>query len=143
MTPTLTQERADLVFQALADATRRDILQRVLAEPTSVSVLAESYSMSFAAVQKHVAVLERAGLLHKKAQGRRRLAIGDAEAVREVTELLQALQVRWADRSRRIDDLLAQDAPPTDLALEAPSRPADTTDKTPRTTHRSGDPTCP
>lgn len=132
MTTTLTQERADLVFQALADATRRDILQRVLAEPTSVSVLAESYSMSFAAVQKHVAVLERAGLLHKKAQGRRRLAIGDAEAVREVTELLQALQVRWADRTRRIDHLLAQDSPSTD-----------STDETPRTTNRSGDPTCP
>lgn len=129
-----TEERADRLFHALADTTRRDILRRVLGESTSVSDLAASYAMSFAAVQKHVAVLERAGLVHKEQAGRRRLTTGDPEAVREVTELLQALQVRWADRTRRIDDLLAQDAP------TSPSCSADQSDREPVET---GDPTCP
>ena len=78
------EDRADAWFHALADRTRRDILRRVLAGEHSVTALAQSYDMSFAAVQKHVAVLERAGLLTKRRQGREALASGDVEAVRSV-----------------------------------------------------------
>ena len=60
----------DRVFAALADATRRDIVQRVMRQEESVSSLAAHYAMSFAAVQKHVAVLERAALVTKRASGR-------------------------------------------------------------------------
>ena len=90
------EDRADAWFHALADRTRRDILRRVLAGEHSVSALATSYDMSFAAVQKHVAVLERAGLLTKRRQGREALASGDVEAVRSVGAMLTELEVALA-----------------------------------------------
>lgn len=102
-------DRADALFGALADRTRRDILRRVLAGEHSVSRLAEHYPMSFAAVQKHVAVLERAGLVTKRRVGREALASGDVEAVRSVGVLLDELEQVWRGRIARIDDLLASD----------------------------------
>jgi DNA-binding transcriptional ArsR family regulator len=103
------EDRADALFHALADRTRRDILRRVLAGEHSVTVLAERYPMSFAAVQKHVAVLERAGLLTKRRRGREQLASGDVEAVRSVAALLGELEHVWRGRIARIDELLATD----------------------------------
>ena len=96
MAPT-DEERADAFFHALSDSTRRDILRRVLAGEHSVSALAADYPMSFAAVQKHVAVLERAGLITKRRSGRESLASGDVEAV-------------WRGRVAGIDALLANDS---------------------------------
>src|SRR6476619_6288672 len=111
------EDRADAWFHALSDRTRRDILRRVLAGEHSVSTLAASYGMSFAAVQKHVAVLERAGLLTKRRVGREALATGDVTAVRSVASLLDELEAVWRGRIDRIDLLLAQDpdqpTPPT------------------------------
>lgn len=105
------EDRADAWFHALADRTRRDILRRVLAGEHSVSTLAAKYDMSFAAVQKHVAVLERAGLLTKRRSGREQLASGDVEAVRSVASMLSELEHLWRGRIARIDDLLAADQP--------------------------------
>ena len=68
--------------------------------------------MSFAAVQKHVAVLERAGLITKRRQGREALASGDVRAVRSVRSMLLELEDVWRGRIARIDDLLAADSPP-------------------------------
>lgn len=109
MTSTVEQheDRADALFHALADRTRRDILRRVLAGEHSVSTLAEPYAMSFAAVQKHVAVLERAGLVRKRRSGREALASGDVEAVRSVGAMLTELEAVWRGRVARIDDLIA------------------------------------
>ncbi len=104
------EDRADALFGALADRTRRDILRRVLAGEHSVSRLAEHYPMSFAAVQKHVAILERAGLVTKRRVGREALASGDVEAVRSVGVLLDELEDVWRGRIARIDDLLAPDS---------------------------------
>lgn len=104
-------DRADALFHALADRTRRDILRRVLAGEHSVSTLAASYDMSFAAVQKHVAVLERAGLLTKRRRGREQLASGDVDAVRSVGSLLTELEAVWRGRIARIDELLALQEP--------------------------------
>ena len=97
---------ADAVFHALSDRTRRDILRRVLAEEHSITTLAASYDMSFAAVQKHVAVLERAGLLTKRRHGREQLASGDVVTVRSVASMLDELEDVWRGRIARIDDLL-------------------------------------
>lgn len=108
------EDRADALFHALSDRTRRDIMRRVLAGEYSVSSLAENYTMSFAAVQKHVAVLERAGLLTKRRSGREQLASGDVTAVRAVGDLLSELEVIWRGRIDRIDDLLAGTTPPHD-----------------------------
>ncbi|HSF36921.1 MAG TPA: metalloregulator ArsR/SmtB family transcription factor [Nocardioides sp.] len=102
------EDRADAWFHALSDRTRRDILRRVLAGEHSVSSLARSYDMSFAAVQKHVAVLERAGLLTKRRQGREALANGDVEAVRSVGAMLTELEALWRGRISRMDELFAE-----------------------------------
>lgn len=106
------EDRADALFHALADRTRRDILRRVLAGEHSVSALAATYPMSFAAVQKHVAVLERAGLLIKRRSGREALASGDVEAVRSVGSMLTELETVWRGRIARIDDLIASTPTP-------------------------------
>ncbi len=103
------EDRADAFFHALADRTRRDILRRVLAGEHSVTALAASYDMSFAAVQKHVAVLERAGLLTKRRQGREQLASGDVEAVRSVASMLDELEEVWRGRIARIDTLIQEE----------------------------------
>jgi DNA-binding transcriptional ArsR family regulator len=102
------EDKADALFHALADRTRRDILRRVLAGEHSVTNLAGSYAMSFAAVQKHVAVLERAGLLTKRRQGRESLASGKVNAVRSAASLLFDLESIWRGRIDRIDALLDQ-----------------------------------
>ena len=104
-----SEDRADALFHALSDRTRRDILRRVLAGEHSVTALATSYEMSFAAVQKHVAVLERAGLLNKRRSGREQLASGDVEAVRSVASMLDELESVWRGRVARIDALLMEE----------------------------------
>lgn len=100
------EDRADAFFHALADRTRRDILRRVLAGEHSVTALAAKYDMSFAAVQKHVAVLEKAGLISKRRQGREQLASGEVEALRSVASMLTELEDVWRGRIARIDGLL-------------------------------------
>ena len=104
-----SDDQADALFHALADRTRRDILCRVLAGEHSVSALAAKYDMSFAAVQKHVAVLEKAGLLTKRRSGREQLASGDVQAVRSVAAMLTELEQVWRGRIARIDVLIASD----------------------------------
>jgi DNA-binding transcriptional ArsR family regulator len=103
-----TEERTDLLFHALADATRRDIVRLVLHGEHSVSDLARRYPMSFAAVQKHVAVLERADLITKHQRGRERIVRGKIDALLEVNHLLDELEAVWRVRIQRFGDLLAQ-----------------------------------
>ena len=101
-------ESVDRLLHALADGTRRDILRRSARDDLSVSQLAEAYPMSFAAVQKHVAVLERAGLITKERRGREQLVHADAAAVRRAREALSQLEKAWRGRVQRMSDLLAQ-----------------------------------
>lgn len=103
-------ERVDRRFQALADATRRDILRLVLASEQSVSALAAHYPMSFAAVHKHVAVLERAELVHKRRQGREQLVRGDIDAFGTVNRVLDQYAAIWRSRIAHMDEILAEDA---------------------------------
>lgn len=106
MTETPDEDAADAMFHALADRTRRDIMRRVLAGEHSVSALAANYDMSFAAVQKHVAVLQKAGLLTKRPSGREQLASGDVAALRSVGSMLSELETIWRGRISRIDELI-------------------------------------
>lgn len=98
------------MFQALGDATRRDILRRCAAAESSVSRLAEAYPMSFAAVQKHVAVLERAGLVVKRRRGREQLVRTDPEALARARQTLDELERTWRGRVDRMTGLLAESA---------------------------------
>lgn len=101
----LSDAEVDRVFHALADATRRDIIARVLAagDPPSISALAARYEMSFAAVQKHVAVLEGAGLVTKHRQGRERIVRGSPERIAHTRALLSRLEGRWRARFSQLD----------------------------------------
>lgn len=103
----LTDDATDRIFQAMADATRRDIVARVMNAEYSVSRLSEHYAMSFAAVQKHVAVLERAALVNKRRRGREQLVTGNAETLNRATRLLESYEQIWIDRTRAIAELLA------------------------------------
>jgi DNA-binding transcriptional ArsR family regulator len=96
----------DHVFAALADATRRDIVLRALGGSEGVAELAGHYPMSFAAVQKHVAVLERAGLITKERTGRRKLVQTNVEALRLARSLLDQYEALWRGRIDRMTDLI-------------------------------------
>ena len=102
------EEEVDLLLHALADTTRRDIVRRCLVDEASVSRLAEAYPMSFAAVQKHVAVLERAGLVTKERSGREQLVRTDVDAVRRAREALDHLEATWRARVDRMSTLLTE-----------------------------------
>jgi DNA-binding transcriptional ArsR family regulator len=89
----------------LADGTRRGILARSLTETPSVSDLAAQYQMSFAAVQKHVAVLERAGLIQKRANGREQLVSTNRARLQRAGELLEFFESIWRRRVSQLDDV--------------------------------------
>jgi DNA-binding transcriptional ArsR family regulator len=97
---------ADHVFAALADATRRDIVLRALSGDEGVAEMAVHYPMSFAAVQKHVAVLERAGLVTKERTGRRKVVRTNIEGLRLARGLLDQYEARWRGRIDRMTDLI-------------------------------------
>jgi DNA-binding transcriptional ArsR family regulator len=101
-----TAQYADLVFGALADATRRDIVRRAIAGEEGVAEIAGHYPMSFAAVQKHVAVLERAGLVSKHRIGRRKLVRVELDGVRRAQELLDEYEELWRGRIGRMEEIL-------------------------------------
>ncbi len=105
----MSPPETDRVFHALADATRRDIVSTVLVQELSVSALARRYPMSVTAVQKHVAVLEDAGLVTKRRRGRESLVQGDIDRVRDARSALDAFEQLWRDRVAQMDQILAED----------------------------------
>ena len=102
----LSDDALNQMFRALADGTRRDILARSLTETPSVSDLAARYDMSFAAVQKHVAVLARAGLVQKRARGREQLVSTNRARLKRAGELLDYFESIWRPRMAQLDEVL-------------------------------------
>jgi DNA-binding transcriptional ArsR family regulator len=96
----------DRIFGALADATRRDIVRRAIAGEEGVAQLAGHYPMSFAAVQKHVAVLERAGLVAKRRIGRRKVVRTQLDGLRKAQRLLDRYEELWRGRFDRMTELI-------------------------------------
>jgi DNA-binding transcriptional ArsR family regulator len=96
----------DRMFGALADATRRDIVRRAIDDEEGVAELASHYAMSFAAVQKHVAILERAGLVTKRRIGRRKVVRTNLEGLHVARRLLDRYEVLWRERIDRMTDLV-------------------------------------
>lgn len=105
----LSDAEADRLFHGLADATRRDIVVTVLQREQSISSLARRYDMSFAAVQKHVAVLERSALVVKRRRGREQLVRGNPDTLRKAARLLDAYEALWQHRVQAIDALVSED----------------------------------
>ncbi|GGC82065.1 transcriptional regulator [Tersicoccus solisilvae] len=124
-----SDEDVDRLFHALADATRRDIVRRSRRGELSVSQLARLYPMSFAAVQKHVAVLERAGLVAKERRGREQLVRSDPDAVARAHHALDDLAATWRGRIDRMADLLAD--PDDELRPDGPASSASPPPSTP------------
>ena len=107
----LTDAEVDRIFRALADATRRDIVRRTLTGEETVSQLAKDDAMSFAAVQKHFSVLERAGLVTKEPHGRERRVRGNPAMIQRARALLDSYEELWRSRIARLDALLDEDEP--------------------------------
>lgn len=101
----------DRLFHALADATRRDIVRRVMRGDCSISELALGYSMSMTAVQKHVMVLAGAGLVTKVRSGREQRVVGSRDAVQRAQHFLDGYEQIWRDRFDRMNQLLAEPTP--------------------------------
>src|SRR5881628_3675361 len=105
----------DGMFGALADRTRRDIVRRAITADQGIVELASHYSMSFAAVQKHIAILERAGLVTKERVGRRKVVRTNLERLRIVRRLLDQYEELWRGRIGRMTALIFEDRKETDL----------------------------
>ena len=104
----LREAELDRLFQAFADSTRRDIVRRVTVGEYSVSGLAALYAMSFAAVQKHVAVLERASLVTKEKRGREQIVRGNHEGLQKARRLLDEYEAIWRQRVDQIEGILTE-----------------------------------
>jgi DNA-binding transcriptional ArsR family regulator len=98
----------DRVFRALADGTRRDIVRRAIAGEEGVAELAEHYPISFAAVQKHIAMLERAGLVTKVRIGRRKVVRTNVEGLLRARRLLDRYEELWRGRLDRMAALVTE-----------------------------------
>ena len=107
-TTILDDTEVDRLFGALADRTRRDIVRRGLAAAEGISELADHYDMSFAAVQKHIAVLERAGLVTKHRQGKRKVVHTDIDGVRRARVVLDHFEDLWRGRIDRMAVLIEE-----------------------------------
>jgi DNA-binding transcriptional ArsR family regulator len=95
------------MFGALADHTRRDIVRRAITAEEGIVELASHYSMSFAAVQKHIAILERADLVTKERVGRRKVVRTNLERLRAVRRLLDEYEELWRGRVDRMAALIS------------------------------------
>jgi len=99
-----TADRLDLVFSALSDRTRRELVTRLSQGPASISELAGPFDMSFVAVSKHVRVLERAGLVKRTVDGRVHRCALAARKLREATAWLERYRVFWDDTLTALAD---------------------------------------
>jgi DNA-binding transcriptional ArsR family regulator len=119
----MTDDEIDRLFHALADRTRRDIVERTMSGDQSISALASRYTMSFAAVQKHVAVLERAHLVRKERRGREQIVRTDIETVRSAQALLDELEAMWRERFERFGTVLISTLSERPEATTTPEHP--------------------
>lgn len=104
----LTDAEIDRIFHALADATRRDIVVRAAAGDFSVSALARCYPMSVTAIQKHVAVLESAGLVTRERRGREQIVTTEQATLATAHQILDRLEAMWRERLHRFGEVLAE-----------------------------------
>jgi DNA-binding transcriptional ArsR family regulator len=100
------EEATDLLFRALADPIRRDILRRAHEGRLSVSALAREHPISVTAMQKHVAVLERAELVSKHRVGRESIVRTEADALARAHAALDRIEADWRGRIERMEQIL-------------------------------------
>jgi len=96
----------DAIFHSLADPIRRDILRRVIPHELSISELAEKYEVSFAAISKHIGVLEKAKLIHKRREGKKYMVALAPEALEQADQCLEQYRLMWESRYNKLEILL-------------------------------------
>ncbi|MCA9341518.1 winged helix-turn-helix transcriptional regulator [Candidatus Saccharibacteria bacterium] len=99
----------DLVFAALSDSTRRDILARVAKIEMSIGEIAEHYKMTFAGIAKHVKVLERAGLVIKKRRGKEQVVIIVPSSLSIASSHIEQYAKMWSERFNQLETLLKEE----------------------------------
>jgi DNA-binding transcriptional ArsR family regulator len=100
----------DNIFSSLSDPTRRDILRRVASQEMSIGEIARYYDLTFAAVSKHLKVLERAKLIIKQRRGKEQMVNVVPQALKEADDYLEAYRKLWEDRFDRLDALLSNNS---------------------------------
>ncbi|WP_374575873.1 ArsR/SmtB family transcription factor [Phenylobacterium sp.] len=108
------QPSLDLLFQALADPTRRAVVERLSRGPASVSELAAPLSMSLPAVMQHLSVLEASGLVHSEKVGRVRTCRIEPAALTSVERWVAERRAGWERRLDRLGRYLADTENDTD-----------------------------
>src|SRR5262245_544407 len=101
-----TSDRLDATFAALADPTRRAILERLAEGEATVTELAEPFDMSQPAISKHLKVLERAGLITRGRDAQRRPRRLEPKPLTEATEWIERYRAIWQSNFKRLDALL-------------------------------------
>jgi len=96
----------DGLFGSLADPVRRDILRRLIDAQYTISQIAEAYDISFAAVAKHLKVLEKASLIIKRRRGKEQVVSIRPEALKDATYYLKQYEALWNQRFDKLDTLL-------------------------------------
>lgn len=96
----------DLIFRSLADSTRRDILQRVCQADLTITEIARPYGMSFAAIAKHVAVLEKGRLISKRRRGKEQVISANPGTMTLAAAHLQGYERAWKERYDALEALL-------------------------------------
>lgn len=104
----MVEQTLDTIFSSLADPTRRDILARVARVELSVSELVQQYNMSFAAISKHIKVLERAQLIIKRREGKKHMVSLAPGALMSADEYLEQYRMMWQSRHDKLDQLLKE-----------------------------------
>ncbi len=99
----------DMIFSSLADPTRRDIIARVARAELSVGELVEKYDMSFAAISKHLKVLERANLITKRKEGKKQMVTLAPHALRSADEYLEQYKQMWEQKFSKLDEILKEE----------------------------------
>lgn len=97
----------DLLFRALADSTRRDILARLSQMECSITELAKPYALTFAAIAKHISVLQRADLVFKKRRGKEQIISISPQAIQTAGAHIASYTQKWNERYDKLDHLLA------------------------------------
>ncbi len=115
-----SEPQLDLLFHALSDATRRDILRRCQTQDPSVSQLARAYPVSVTAIQKHVRVLEEAGLVTRARSGREQLVSTRHDGIEQARQALDKLERDWRGRAERMSALLEDYRASSGLDGDAP-----------------------
>ncbi|KKT75628.1 MAG: Transcriptional regulator, ArsR family [Candidatus Peregrinibacteria bacterium GW2011_GWA2_44_7] len=104
---TLNTLQLDSIFGSLADPTRRDILKRISHKELSISDIAEPYPLTFAAISKHLQILEKAKLIIKRRQGKQQLVHASPTTLKEATEYLKTYEKLWNDRLDSLEQYLS------------------------------------